>query len=77
MIDFTLFELKFARSCKFPFKEGGPQGNAIVVGGIFDLHGTANQKQRVCTGYSLVDFMVTGNGIVEGELDPPLTTICT
>jgi len=44
LIDFTLFELKFAWNCKFNFKEGGPQGNAIVVGGIFDLHGTANQK---------------------------------
>jgi len=43
LIDFTLFELKFARSCKFPFKEGGPFAKQMV-GGIFDLLGTANQK---------------------------------
>ena len=53
---------------KSSFKEGGPQGNAIVVGGIFDLHGTANQKASFRTGYNFVDFKSREMRVKKGSL---------
>ena len=47
-----------------------------MVGGIFDLQGTANQKQSICNYYSLADPIVTGIGCKEGKRDPPLSTNC-
>ena len=45
LIDFTLFELKIASAIFLSRR--GDQIACDLVGGIFDLHGTANQKDRV------------------------------
>ena len=61
LIDFTLFELKFARSCKFPFKNplpksfgffnepplGGLRGAKRPWGGCFLSQKTESRKQKV------------------------------
>ena len=43
----------------------------IVVGDIFDLHGTANQKQSISNYYNFADSSVAGNGDIGAPHIPP------
>ncbi len=72
MIDFTLFELKIA-SAIFLSRRGDHKAIAIVVGGIFDLHGTANQKDRFSQILKLFKcYKIIGLSIIDHPPKSPL-----